>query len=95
MASILTQLLSRFDNTTEPLILAHMARDIGVDIGTLQGMIDYWVRKGELRIVSDCGSSCGSCYGSSGCPFVMAMPLMVERASKEAPATCSKCNAKL
>ncbi|KXK13813.1 MAG: ferrous iron transport protein C [Chloroflexi bacterium OLB15] len=82
MASILSQVLARFDNANEPLILAAMARDLEIDTGTLQSMIDYWVRKGELRVVSECGASCASCYGSSGCPFVMSMPLMVERVRK-------------
>jgi hypothetical protein len=75
MATLLKQVLDRFDDPGKVASLSQIAQDLQIDMPTLQGMIDYWVRKGKLREVVNCESSpvC-SCCGPKTCPFVVAMP---------------------
>lgn len=82
MATMLKQVLEKFEDPKQPASLAQIAHDLDLDMPTLQGMIDYWVRKGKLREVINCDISTGGCScgkGASGCPYVMAMPRGYER----------------
>ena len=66
MASQLREILNRFDNQTAPMSINRMARDMSLEPGVLQGMIDYWVRKGKLREVNSTTEDCNTC-GSNKC----------------------------
>lgn len=79
MTTLLRQVLDEFDVQTGPASVAEMARRLGVEPGALQGMLDYWVRKGRLRVVSSCAQSCSGCGSAKACPFVMTLPPMYER----------------
>lgn len=81
MASVLKQVLTRFEDPAQSASLAQIARELDLDMPTLQGMIDYWVRKGKLREVVQCDSKTPACScggGPTGCPFLMAMPRSYE-----------------
>jgi len=63
--------------------LNDLGRKLGVEQSALEGMIDYWVRKGRLQddeavnaaICNSGACSSGvSCPGPQGCPFVVKMP---------------------
>ncbi len=77
---MLQQVLREFEHAREPLNLRDLAHKLGVERSALEGMIDYWIRKGRLKddsaqtVCSSCGS--GSACGSEpqGCPFVGKMP---------------------
>lgn len=79
MSTTLRQVLEQFEQSQGAVSLPHMANTLGIERGTLQNMIDYWVRKGKLREVGV--QSCATCGGSSGCPFMMAMPRCYELAA--------------
>jgi hypothetical protein len=81
MATVLRQVLDVFEQTTGPLSLAQVARELGVERGVLDGMIQHWVRKGKLRETNGDGQICGSCGGAEGCPFVTPMPRRYELAN--------------
>lgn len=83
MTTTLRQVLEHFDQQQGAIALPRMARALGVERTLLEDMIAYWVRKGELRVVPT--STCTTCGSAAGCPFVVALPVMVERVRRDAP----------
>ncbi len=86
---MLFELLRLIEASTGPVTVAQLQLRLGVDESTLNGMLDFWVRKGRLHLDgrSDavCGTncveaacSCGSCEGAEGCPFVARLPRAYE-----------------
>ena len=76
--STLSQVLDAFEESKGPLTMSQIARDLHVSPARLEGMIQYWVRKGKLQetvAYSDCGT-CGR--GEGDCPFVIELPRSYE-----------------
>lgn len=84
MPSTLTQVLHAFD-TDKPLTTLQLARRLQVEPSMLEGMLDYWVRKGKLREVSQSEKGCTTCGAKTGCPFIMSMPKQYERVTDKTP----------
>ena len=78
--NMLWQVLHEVEAAQGPLDLNELSRRLGVSRGTLDGMIQFWVRKGRLvndLVVDDsvCAvGDCPGCGGPQGCPFTMKMP---------------------
>lgn len=85
MASMLKQVLEHFEHRAGAVSLAQMARELDVEPGTLQGMIDYWVRRGRLRASGGPVAACNVCGVKTGCAFVGKMPRFYELATGEDP----------
>jgi hypothetical protein len=66
MASTLREVLRAFETARGPLSLNDNARDLGITPGMLDGMIDYWVRKGKIRPAVS-GAACSSCASAKSC----------------------------
>ena len=83
--STLKQVLAVFENTSQPLTIAQIARQLDVAPGVVEDMITFWVRKGRLRDMNACGDTCncGSCGVAGSCPFVVKMPGRYELVSRE------------
>lgn len=87
---MLHQVLHEITNASGPITLNELSRKLGVTPSALQGMIDFWVRKGrlknddvEMETAVTCGSGCGSdCAGRSSCHFVAKMPKTYSLPSK-------------
>lgn len=73
----LRQVLSTFEKTNRPLSLTQIAHDLDMPVMRLEGMIQYWIRKGKIR-ENGSYSECGSCNDNENCPFVMEMPQSYE-----------------
>lgn len=86
MASQLREVLNCFGDQDTPRSIREMARDMSLEPGILQGMIDYWVRKGKLREVNSGGDTCNTCGVKNGCPFIVALPRYYELIDEEDPA---------
>jgi hypothetical protein len=80
---MLIQVLREIKTSQSTLNLDDLGRKLGVERSALQGMIDYWVRKGrlqddqEMAITPDICTSvgcAGSCTGSRNCSFKVKMP---------------------
>jgi hypothetical protein len=91
MASHLRQVLDRFADQRTPTSLSRIAHDMGIEPGMLQGMIEYWVRKGRLREVTSGGETCNTCGIQSACPFIVAMPRYYEFVSEDQPGNALLC----
>jgi hypothetical protein len=71
------------------LDLNELSRRLGIDRSALDGMIQFWVRKG--RLVDDAGAGCatatcaghgcGGCAGGQSCPFTMKLPRTISLVS--------------
>ncbi len=81
MASQLREVLNRFSDQAVPRSIKEMAREMHLEPGVLQDMIDYWVRKGKLREVNTSGSSCNTCGVKGACPFIVNLPRYYELTS--------------
>jgi hypothetical protein len=66
MASTLREVLRAFETARGPLSLNDIARDLGITPGMLDGMIEYWVRKGKIRPAAS-GPACSSCASAKSC----------------------------
>jgi hypothetical protein len=81
---MLNQVLQEIESTQGTLTLNDLSRKLGIERGVLDGMIQFWVRKGRLldedavdsAASLECsGGSCGaSCVGLAECAFVAKMP---------------------
>lgn len=74
---MLHQVLHEIAQARGPLSLNDLARRLEVEPGALEGMINFWVRKGRISAgsVEGCASGgCGSCGEVAGCPFAGKAP---------------------
>ena len=87
MASMLRQVLTAFETGRGSMSLHQMARELNLEAGTLESMIDYWIRKGKIREVHQENNRCQTCSISGsdchGCPFVMQTPRRYELVTGE------------
>jgi hypothetical protein len=69
----LREVLRAFEQARGPISLDDLSRQLGVDRGTLEAMLDFWVRKGRLRGVNPAQlpDGCTACSTASGCPFAV------------------------
>ena len=73
---MLNQLLHEFETAAEPVNLNDLARRLSVEQSALEGMIQFWVRKGRISD-SKTGvkvSCAASCPGADSCPFTAKLP---------------------
>jgi hypothetical protein len=84
---VLHQVLQEIEDAQGSINLNELSRKLSIERSALEGMIEYWVRKGRLKndeqeqeqIFAACqpGGNCssgGGCPGPQGCPFIMKMP---------------------
>lgn len=80
---MLNQVLHEIQQANGPITINELSRKMGIDSSALQGMIDFWVRKGRLRdddapvdegATCETGSCGDNCFGLSACPFTAKMP---------------------
>jgi hypothetical protein len=80
---MLHQVLHEIERANGPITLNELSRRLDMEASALQGMIEFWVRKGRLRddeaataeATACAPGGCGdSCYGLSACPFTAKMP---------------------
>jgi hypothetical protein len=78
---MLNQLLHEIENARGPITLRELSRKLEIDPQTLEGMLQFWVRKGRIQHddekdpypnnTSACSSSCS---GPTNCAFIAKMP---------------------
>ncbi len=80
---MLHQVLQAIESAPGAVNLNELSQKLNIERSALDGMIQFWVRKGRLKddsqpAQSSCcstTSSCGhSCSGAQECPFVMKLP---------------------
>jgi hypothetical protein len=78
MAEIyLRQILTFFEDTKNAVPLNAIARDLNLSLARVESMVEYWVRKGKIRL-SEETRDCRSCGVNANCPFVLNLPKSYE-----------------
>ena len=92
----LRRLLDLFQNSRGALSIPDLAAELGVTPARTESMVEFWIRKGKIRIV-DSQSKCGSCGIKGDCPMVFAQPQIYElvdsdsqpeKQKNQAPCSC-------
>jgi hypothetical protein len=79
---MLRQVLQELESATGPVELNALSRKLGVERGALEGMIEFWMRKGRLKdayalategtcVSDDCAVTCSDAHH---CPLVTKLP---------------------
>ena len=79
---MLREVLHAIETADGPIHLAALSQQLGIERSALDGMIDYWVRKGRLQardapdtVCAPAAGHCGGgCAGAAACPFIARMP---------------------
>ncbi len=81
---MLQQVLQEVESAPGAVNLNDLARKLGIERSALDGIIQFWVRKGRLRDdeleaetspdTCSSGTCKNSCPGPKDCSFVMTMP---------------------
>ncbi len=75
MTTLLRRVLEAFEEAETTVRLDALSRELGIDPGTLDSMLQHWVRRGLIREVQNVSiAQCGGCGVRSECPFVMPLP---------------------
>ena len=72
-ASNLGQILKFFEDSRNAVTLNSIARELDLTPARVESMIEYWVRKGRIRLAEDV-KECGSCGIQGNCPFAIDLP---------------------
>lgn len=84
--SPLYAVLHAIEDRGGPVSLRQLGLELGIEPDALQGMIDFWVQKGRLRLQGASEGAlcavggCGGCpaSGPEACPILMHMPRRYE-----------------
>ena len=89
---MLRQVLRELESAQGPVNTNELSRKLGIERSALEGMIEFWVRKGRLKsddqiaaeTLATCttGSCSCSCPGPRECPYLMKMPLTYSLVSR-------------
>lgn len=80
---MLWRVLHEVERAQGPLDLNELSRRLDIERSALDGMIQFWVRKGRLVdnstgagcvTVACANHGCGGCASGQGCPFTMTLP---------------------
>ncbi len=85
MATVLRKVLLIFENAKGPLSLTEVARTLDIEPGMLEGMLQYWVRKGKLREVAGGALICPICNKADDCALMPDMPRRFELVGEDTP----------
>ncbi|NTW02424.1 MAG: hypothetical protein HGA19_14285 [Oscillochloris sp.] len=75
---MLHRVLQAFETADGPVSLDELSRQLGIERGVLEGMIDFWVSKGRLKesggACAKVGSGCSCSSHPGGCTFDTVLP---------------------
>ncbi len=75
----LRQVLKYFENSRGGISINAIAREMEISPGQVGSMVEFWVRKGNIRPTPV--QDCGSCGVNGNCSFVVEMPVSFELVS--------------
>jgi hypothetical protein len=89
MTVTLRRVLEAFEEAGGVIRHDALSRELNLDPGTLDSMIQHWIRKGRIREVRDGlpdGCDCRACGIKGACPFVIHLPRRYELVPPAEPA---------
>jgi hypothetical protein len=92
----LTRMLAAIENAEGPLSLNQLADQFDINRGIIEDMLQFWVRKGRLRVI-EAGAEidCNCCAANASCSLVAKMPRryeIVDNANKSDAGTGICCD---
>jgi len=72
---IMFQVLDKIRNAESTMDIDQLAKSLNMEKGALEGVLEFWVRKGKITRVNDtfcAGGNCNTC--GSSCPFAGHLP---------------------
>lgn len=92
---MLHAVLHAIEQARGPVLLSDLSRELDIEPGVLQDMLQFWVRKGRLRMDSTdadnaptshatCGANCHAANAST-CVFVAKLPTTYTISSRSRP----------
>ena len=75
--SKLSRLLTILEGSSNAFSIRELARELDISRERVESMMDYWIRKGKIRI-SASQTECGSCSALGDCPIILEMPRTYE-----------------
>jgi hypothetical protein len=86
---MLNIVLDAVDRHNQPVNLQTLSSELEIDAGALEGMLDFWVRKGKVAkrtpAAPDCTLCSTLCSADSACPLLAALPVTYMRISSLRP----------
>ncbi len=76
--SPLRKVLAYFEDARQGVSINSIARDLQINPGQVESMVEFWVRKGRLQQVIPGRDGCGSCGLKGGCYIVKNLPRIYE-----------------
>jgi hypothetical protein len=80
--SNLSRLLDHFGEHQGAISIQSLAQALEVTPARVENMLDFWIRKGRIRVVTE-NQDCGGCGIKNNCPFILEMPRTYELAQYE------------
>lgn len=74
MTTTLRRVLQAFEEADTSIRLDVLSRKLDIDPGTLDSMIQHWIRRGRIKEVQVETGGCYTCDVQTDCPFVMRLP---------------------
>ncbi len=81
-ASKLSQLLTIFKGSQQPLTISMLAEKLESTPAAIEGMLDHWLRKGKLHLTSG-HQECGACSKNGDCAYLIDLPRTYELATPD------------
>lgn len=78
---MLRQVLEEIETAQDPITIGELSHNLNIEPNALEGMLQFWVRKGRIQD-DDASASCDdaiggcskSCSGTADCTFIAKMP---------------------
>ena len=81
---MLHQVISEIKNSQGAVSVKEIGQKLNIEPTAVEDMIEFWVRKGRLKVdqnfspqsdlAGGCAGCTSSCTGAEQCPFVMKLP---------------------
>jgi DNA-binding transcriptional regulator LsrR (DeoR family) len=81
--SPLRKVLTYFEHTWQGSSLNTIAKEMKISPDQVQSLLEFWVRKGVIRVEASETPDCTSCGKTNHCPYVINLPRSFELARKE------------
>jgi hypothetical protein len=88
---MLRELLRLVETAEGPVSLTDLSRQLGVDVPVLDGMLQYWVRKGRLVVEGSGESGAQRCRGAGETSGALSLPVL-SAASGGCSGGCGSCS---
>ncbi len=63
----LIQVLKAVENSSGPILPSDLSRELGIELAVLEGMLEFWIRKGRIQRETQGYQTCTQSTCPAGC----------------------------